>query len=124
MTEVAVRALRSLFFICLCLFFSGASYAASPLAKANDDFTFKGNEVRVKSGARVIRLRFPAPKDRRGGTIGIANPASVHCANLGGKLETRTGDGGEYAMCHLPDGTVCEEWALFRKECPSDQPRS
>ncbi|MNU11485.1 hypothetical protein D3C72_2593810 [compost metagenome] len=45
----------------------------------------------------------------------MANPASVHCTTLGGKLEIRTGkDGGQYGLCNLPDGRVCEEWALFR----------
>jgi len=47
--------------------------------------------------------------------IGMPNPASVHCEKLGGKLDIRTGnDGGQYGMCALPDGRVCEEWALFR----------
>jgi putative hemolysin len=47
--------------------------------------------------------------------IGMANPASVHCQKVGGKLEIRTGkDGGQYGLCTLPDGRVCEEWALFR----------
>ena len=47
--------------------------------------------------------------------VGMANPASVHCTTLGGKLEIRTGkDGGQYGLCNLPDGRVCEEWALFR----------
>ncbi|MGO0999619.1 putative hemolysin [Lysobacter sp. CA196] len=47
--------------------------------------------------------------------VGVANPASVHCVKLGGKLETRKDkDGGEYGMCKLPDGRKCEEWSLFR----------
>ncbi|MGL4290136.1 MAG: putative hemolysin [Phreatobacter sp.] len=52
-------------------------------------------------------------------TVGLANPASVHCSQLGGRLEivTATG-GGQVGMCHLPDGRICEEWALFRdKRC-------
>ena len=49
--------------------------------------------------------------------IGMANPASVHCTEQGGKLEIRTGkDGGQYGVCTLPDGRVCEEWALFRDQ--------
>lgn len=44
------------------------------------------------------------------------NPASVHCEELGGESEIRTElDGGQYGVCHLPDGRVCEEWALFRE---------
>jgi putative hemolysin len=51
--------------------------------------------------------------------IGMPNPASVHCKDLGGTLEIRTGkDGGQFGVCTLPDGKVCEEWALFRdKKC-------
>ncbi len=47
--------------------------------------------------------------------VGMANPASVHCHKQGGSLEIRSDkDGGQYGLCTLPDGRVCEEWALFR----------
>lgn len=51
--------------------------------------------------------------------IGMANPASVHCAKIGGKSRIRTdASGNQTGYCHLPDGRVCEEWALFRdKKC-------
>jgi len=45
---------------------------------------------------------------------GMANPASTHCVELGGELEIVDGVEGQYGLCHLPDGRVCEEWALFR----------
>lgn len=46
----------------------------------------------------------------------LANPASVFCLNQGGKSERRTdSDGNEYALCHLPNGQVVEEWEYFRK---------
>ncbi len=49
---------------------------------------------------------------------GLANPASVYCQEQGGKLDIRTGaDGGQVGMCIFPDGSECEEWAFFRKEC-------
>jgi len=51
-------------------------------------------------------------------TTGIANPASVHCVDLGYQLEIRTSaDGGQYGVCMFPDGTECEEWEFFRGEC-------
>ncbi|MEH6421953.1 putative hemolysin [Pseudomonas sp. CGJS7] len=57
----------------------------------------------------------PAAADKPVAKVGMANPASVNCQKLGGKLEIRTGkDGGQYGLCALPDGRVCEEWALFR----------
>ena len=49
----------------------------------------------------------------------MANPASVACVRQGGRLAIVRGpDGGEAGMCTLPDGRMCEEWALFRGECP------
>jgi putative hemolysin len=47
----------------------------------------------------------------------IANPASVNCINMGGKLTFKHSPQGEFGMCQLPSGKVCEEWALFRGEC-------
>ena len=47
--------------------------------------------------------------------VGMSNPASEFCIKQGGKLETKKdAEGGEYALCHLPDGTVVEEWEYFR----------
>ncbi len=47
---------------------------------------------------------------------GMPNPASEFCVKQGGKLEIKKDkDGGEYGMCHLPDGIVVEEWAYFRQ---------
>ncbi len=48
---------------------------------------------------------------------GLANPASVHCVQAGGTVEIeRDAAGNEYGMCTFPNGTSCEEWALFRGE--------
>jgi uncharacterized protein len=48
---------------------------------------------------------------------GMANPASVNCGKIGGSTEIRkNADGGEYGMCAFPNGTSCEEWALYRGE--------
>jgi len=46
--------------------------------------------------------------------ITIANPASVYCEDQGGTLEIMNKEDGQLGYCHLPDGRVCEEWALFR----------
>lgn len=51
----------------------------------------------------------------------IANPASVYCEQNGGKLEIRTGpDGSQTGYCKFDDGSECEEWAYFRKECSAE----
>jgi uncharacterized protein len=47
---------------------------------------------------------------------GIANPASVSCVNLGGKVDIKDSAAGQYGMCTFTNGTTCEEWALFRGE--------
>jgi putative hemolysin len=53
--------------------------------------------------------------------IGMANPASVNCEQQGGKLEIRNNTAGQYGMCIFPDGSECDEWAFYRKECkPGD----
>ncbi|BAV47166.1 hypothetical protein MLTONO_2263 [Mesorhizobium loti] len=47
--------------------------------------------------------------------VGMANPASVHCGEIGGRLVMRKDRAGnEYGFCRLPKGRLCEEWALFR----------
>ncbi len=54
---------------------------------------------------------------KQGGKTGLANPASVHCTELGGVLEIKDEIDGQIGYCTLPGGKVCEEWALFRGEC-------
>lgn len=50
--------------------------------------------------------------------VGIANPASVYCGQIGGRLEIRRETRGDAGYCHLPDGRVIEEWTLFRRDHP------
>jgi len=49
--------------------------------------------------------------------MGAENPASENCLALGGEVEIREGDGGQYGVCVFPNGSECEEWSLYRKEC-------
>ncbi|MFA6531093.1 MAG: ABC transporter substrate-binding protein [Candidatus Micrarchaeia archaeon] len=53
-----------------------------------------------------------------GNGLQIANPASVNCINHGGVLSIVSEPGGERGICTLSDGTVCDEWAYYRGECP------
>ncbi|WP_392559815.1 putative hemolysin [Orbus mooreae] len=46
--------------------------------------------------------------------VGMANPASVYCENIGGKSEIIKDPKGWYGLCHLPDGTTVDEWKLYR----------
>lgn len=61
----------------------------------------------------------PKGTNKPGSKTGIANPASVNCINKGGTLSIqKRDDGGEYGICIFEDNRQCEEWALFRGECP------
>ena len=51
--------------------------------------------------------------------IGMANPASVYCLQLGGKLRMEKTTAGEHGICVLPNGTEIEEWELFRRDHPA-----
>ena len=57
-----------------------------------------------------------APDGPKFAPVGMANPASVYCDELGGRLEIRAEQGGEAGYCHLPDGSVVEEWQLYRSK--------
>lgn len=51
--------------------------------------------------------------------VGMANPASVYCAQLGGKTRIEKTGAGERGICVLPDGREIDEWELFRRDHPS-----
>lgn len=44
----------------------------------------------------------------------MSNPAAQYCADLGGRLELRQEPAGEAGYCHLKDGSMVEEWQLYR----------
>jgi putative hemolysin len=61
----------------------------------------------------------PTPAPTSAPNSSIANPASVNCEKQGGKVSIQTrGDGGQFGVCVFEDNKQCEEWALFRGECP------
>ncbi len=47
----------------------------------------------------------------------MANPASKHCIEMGGKLSIKKTPKGEIGICTFKDGSQCEEWAFFRGKC-------
>lgn len=50
----------------------------------------------------------------------LANPASERCVQEGGTLQIeQRPDGGQFGVCVFADNRQCEEWALFRVECPA-----
>lgn len=70
------------------------------------------------SGIAALSLLAGCSSVESGQTAAIANPASEHCVKKGGRLEIVKEAAGEKGMCHLPDGTVVEEWELFRRDNP------
>ena len=49
----------------------------------------------------------------------LANPASTYCLQQGGQLTLQKDAAGNASgLCTLPDGTVIDEWALFRRDHP------
>lgn len=96
---------------------SGARYA-----NVDESFVFwnKGDTAFVNEGATTTfkdcLIMTPAEDDQAG--TGIANPASVNCVQKGGTLEIRESKAGQYGVCLFEDNRQCEEWALFRGQCP------
>ncbi|RUZ80639.1 DUF333 domain-containing protein [Mesorhizobium sp. M7A.F.Ca.US.006.01.1.1] len=70
--------------------------------------------ILVASFAALSSLPFSASASAQK-PVGMANPASVHCGEIGGRLVIRKDKAGnEYGFCRLPNRRLCEEWALFR----------
>ena len=46
---------------------------------------------------------------------GLANPASINCIQLGGRLDIVKTGGGEVGYCNLRSGERIEEWELYRR---------
>jgi putative hemolysin len=61
----------------------------------------------------------PQPTPTPQPTGQIANPASQNCVEQGGTLSIQERpDGGQYGVCVFEDNRQCEEWAMFRGDCP------
>lgn len=52
---------------------------------------------------------------------GLANPAAVNCLAVGGDWQPEETSQGTVGYCRFSDGSECEEWALYRKECSASQ---
>lgn len=47
-----------------------------------------------------------------------ASPASLNCVQNQGRLEIIRTPEGEQGICVLPSGKRCDEWEMFRGNCP------
>ncbi|MBO9353505.1 DUF333 domain-containing protein [Bordetella petrii] len=53
--------------------------------------------------------------------VGMANPASVYCKEIGGSLQIENTSAGQVGICVLPTGERIEEWELYRREHPESK---
>ncbi|UJS22933.1 DUF333 domain-containing protein [Thiothrix winogradskyi] len=60
----------------------------------------------------------PAPINATPQAARAANPASLNCLQNHGRLETHRTPEGERTDCVLPSGKRCDEWEMFRGNCP------
>lgn len=98
-----------------------AAFGQMPEGNAAPGICLQTGGVRVVvNGASYCRLRDGGRIDqrvlfrRRHGPAVTHDPASAYCEQNGGWLEMVKGRGGQAGYCHLPNGTVVEELALFR----------
>lgn len=104
-----------------CVISGGEYKITSALEDQNEKGTCTTGQGITCDADEYYTGKCPAP-DQVSGTAtsstGMANPASVNCADKGGTLEIRKDkDGGEVGYCKFSSGKECEEWALFRGEC-------
>lgn len=59
----------------------------------------------------------PQPVDKHAARA--ASPASLNCLQNNGRLEVHHTPEGEKADCILPSGKRCDEWEMFRGNCPT-----
>ena len=52
-----------------------------------------------------------------GNAPGMANPAAVHCRELGYEYDIVDTDEGQRGTCGFPDGSKCDAWRFLRGKC-------
>ena len=78
-----------------------------------------GSTAAVLATLALTACAQPSPEPAAAPTVSLANPASVHCMKIGGKLRIEKTPQGERGICVLPNGTEMEEWTLFRRDHPA-----
>jgi len=63
----------------------------------------------------------PSPFDQEEGEqdpfIGVPNPASFYCQEMGYQLDLRETDQGTQGVCIFPDGNECDQWEFLAGSC-------
>jgi len=118
LTSEAIKALRNLGSMCTTEYVPvcGEVQVQCVQAPCEPQQRTFGNKCELnKAGAKFLHEGECGKEPNTGG--GIANPASVYCAEHEGTLEIRKGVNGEYGVCIFANGSECEEWAYYRGEC-------
>lgn len=53
----------------------------------------------------------------------LNNRASSYCIQNGGSWTSVSEPSGQWGKCTFSDGSWCEEWAFYRRECSKGQNR-
>jgi putative hemolysin len=79
----------------------------------------KHSTAQVQTVSNTQPLQTMAPTGSDTGNMGLPNPASQNCIAQGGTLQIKTlPNGAQYGLCNFEDAYACEEWALYRGQCP------
>ena len=84
----------------------------------------KAHPNKGKQTSTIIKKELQQTKNlfhnKKNRSIGMANPASIKCEKTGGVLKMEQTPKGTIGVCYFKNNKQCEEWALFRNECPKD----
>jgi hypothetical protein len=93
---------------------------AEPAAATQDTSPLAATPEEPAKGDPSVKPQDTKPdtqKDPNSISTQTANPASVYCKAQGGALKIVKTPKGETGVCMWRDGSKCEEWRLFRKQC-------
>ncbi len=78
--------------------------------------------MRISVFFTLLFLLACTDKAPQSSSISLPNPASKYCVDvMGGRSEIKTEKDGQVGYCHWPDGSVVDEWTLFREHAAPDE---
>lgn len=89
-----------------------ANPAASFCILNQGEYDLKTSICSFPDGTKVNAWEFY--REAHAASTQIANPAATYCIKIGGSYEIRNGEGGQFGVCRLPDGTEVDAWTLYR----------
>ena len=97
--------------------FTLAALSAAALALSNPDHSGQSSENLAWNATLATTGQSTTEKAGDSKMPGMANPAAVHCLELGYEWKKVTSERGEQGICVLPDNSECGEWAFFEGRC-------